>query len=192
VPRRPDPGVEERILNAALRLCQKGGEKALTMRAVARIAHTNTPTVYRRFKNRRDILLGLTQRVRDDLVKTLEPSRSPQETCVKYVQFASTHPYEYWLFQMHISELPQSIRAHKRSALWSTPIVNLIRKQLAEQLGGSSVEHTRLSLGLWALAHGTATLLHSNALPKHRLGELNAAFSAAVDALLSEGRRARP
>jgi len=190
VSRRPDPDVEDRILNAALRLYQKGGEKALTMRGVARIAHTNTPTVYRRFKNRRDILFALTQRVRDDLVKTLEPSRSPEETCVKYIQFASTHPYEYGLFYMHILELPQSIRAHRRSGLWST--AELIRKQLAEQLGGSPVEHTRLSLGLWALAHGTATLLHSNALPKHRLGELYAAFSAAVDALLSEGRRARP
>jgi hypothetical protein len=90
---------------------------------------------------------------------------------------------------MHILELPQSIRAHRRSGLWNTP--ELIRKQLAEQLGGSPVEHMHLSLGLWALAHGTAMLLHSNALPKHRLGELHAAFSAAVDALLSEGRRAR-
>ena len=59
MPRHPDPDLEDRILKAAHRLWQKGGEKSLTMRAVARAAGTNTPAVYRRFKDRHDLVRGL-------------------------------------------------------------------------------------------------------------------------------------
>src|SRR2546429_426225 len=43
MPRHPDPDLEERILKAAHTLWKRGGERALTMRAVALAAHTNTP-----------------------------------------------------------------------------------------------------------------------------------------------------
>ncbi len=55
MPRRPDPDLEGKILDAAQKLWKKGGEKALTMRTVARAAGTNTPAVYRRFRDRDDI-----------------------------------------------------------------------------------------------------------------------------------------
>jgi len=185
MPRQPDPGVEERILNAAQKLWQKGGEKALTMRAVAKAAGTNTPTIYRRFKNRRDIVFALVQRVRQDVVRALQPSRSPEETCVRYIEFASSHRHEYKLLYARTHELLQSLRSRGRpTVLDSTIIVELIRKQLAERLGGSAPECTRLSLALWALAHGTATLLISNGIPMQQAGELRAAFAAAIDTLV--------
>ena len=43
--RQPDPDLEDRILNAARKLWKQGAGKALTMRAVARAAGTNTPAV---------------------------------------------------------------------------------------------------------------------------------------------------
>ena len=52
MPRQIDPEVEGRIIQAARKLWHKGGEKALSMRAVAKAAGTNTPAVYRRFRNR--------------------------------------------------------------------------------------------------------------------------------------------
>ncbi|PYP82066.1 MAG: TetR/AcrR family transcriptional regulator, partial [Blastocatellia bacterium AA13] len=55
MPRQPDPELEGRILHAADVLWRRGGEQALTMRAVAQAAGTNTPAVYRRFKNREDL-----------------------------------------------------------------------------------------------------------------------------------------
>ena len=64
MPRRADPELEDKILDAAQKLWKKGGEKALTMRTVARAAGTNTPAVYRRFRDRDDILRGLLQRIR--------------------------------------------------------------------------------------------------------------------------------
>jgi AcrR family transcriptional regulator len=185
MPRQPDPGIEKRILNAAQKLWQKGGEKALTMRAIARIAGTNTPTVYRRFKNRHDIVLALVQRVQQDIVRALKSSRSPEETCVRYIEFASVHPHEYNLFYACTNELWPSVRSGGHSAQWnSIPLVELIRKQLAERLGGSVAEQTRLSLALWALAHGTATLLISEGVPARQVASLRRAFAAALDTLV--------
>jgi len=185
MPRQPDPGMEERILNAAQKLWQKGGEKTLTMRAIARVAGTNTPTVYRRFKNRHHIVLALVQRVQQDIVRALQSSQSPEETCVRYIEFASVHPHEYNLFYACTTELWPSARSRAHSAHWnSIPLVELIRKQLAERLGGSVAEQTRLSLALWALAHGTATLLISKGVPAQQVASLRRAFAAAVDTLV--------
>jgi AcrR family transcriptional regulator len=50
MPRKPDPDVEVRILDAADKLLHRGGEKAISMRKVAKLARTNTPAVYRRFR----------------------------------------------------------------------------------------------------------------------------------------------
>jgi AcrR family transcriptional regulator len=180
MPRPSDPGVEARILNAAQKLWRKGGEEALTMRAVSRAAGTNTPTIYRRFKNRQDIVIALVQRVQQDLVRSLQSSRSPEETCVRYVEFASSHPQEYRLF--HVQE---SIRSHGPSALWNpTEMVELIRKQLAERLGGSVTEHTHLSLALCALAQGTAMLLISRGISTQQAREMWAGFATAIDSLV--------
>ena len=186
MPRRPDPGIEDRILNAALTLFRQGGEKALTMRGVARAAGTNTPTVYRRFKNRRDILSALAEQVRQELVRTLEATRTPREACVKYVEFARVHPYEF-----RLSRMSQAIRSRKRSESSISPMVELLGKQLAERIIGSETERQQLALSLWALAHGTATLLLPQTLSKPVSQKLHAAFVTAVDTLLGKAKNAR-
>ena len=75
MPRHPDPDLEGRILAAASKLWAKGGEEALTMRAVAKAAGTNTPALYRRFKDRKDILRALVQRMRAEITALAEASR---------------------------------------------------------------------------------------------------------------------
>jgi len=67
MPRQPDQEVEGHILDAAYRLWRSRGEKGLTMRAVAREAKTTTPTVYQRFRDKRDILEALRQRAQHKL-----------------------------------------------------------------------------------------------------------------------------
>ncbi len=188
MPRRADPRMEEGILNAAQKLWQTGGERALTIRRIAEAAGTNTPTIYRRFKGRRDIEFALVQRVQRDLISALQSSRSPEETCVRYVEFGMNHTREYRLLQAHTCEPPASISPPGRSTTWnSKPIVELIGKQLAGRLGGSAGEHLRLSLALWALAHGTTTLLMSQWVTKRNARELRAAFAAALDTLTCSG-----
>ena len=76
--RHPNPDLEEQILNAARKLWKKGGASALTMRAVAKAAATNTPAVYRRFRDREDILRALLQSIRLEFAAVLRAARSPE------------------------------------------------------------------------------------------------------------------
>jgi AcrR family transcriptional regulator len=113
VPRRPDPDLEGKILDAAQKLWKKGGEKALTMRAVAKAAGTNTPSVYRRFRDRDDILRALLRRIRLQIAAALEAATSPEEGCELYLDYAVSHAHEYELFFQHNYELNYSPRSRE-------------------------------------------------------------------------------
>src|SRR5258708_15012510 len=92
MPRHPDPELEERILHAAQKLWKRGGEKSLTMRAVARAAGTDTPAVYRRFKDRRDLVRALMRRTQENLRERLQAGESIEEMAEAYVEYALHHP----------------------------------------------------------------------------------------------------
>jgi len=190
MPRRPNPDLEERILIAARRLWQKGGEKALTMRAVAKTAATNTPAVYRRFQNRHDILCALLRRAQRDVVAAVEPCSSPEEACERYVEFAMNHPHEYSLFYEQAYQLPIPVRqGHTPPLREHRPTMALMEGKLADRLGGTGSDYTRLSLALWTMSHGTAMLLISKAIPDEHVAELRSAFTAAVATLISNAPR---
>ena len=186
MPRQPDPDLQERILNAAQKLWKKGAEKTLTMRAVAKAAGTNTPAVYRRFQNRQDILRALLQRIQQDVVEALQSCSSPEEACEHYLEFAVNHAHEYELFYAHAYELSTSPRADHSSPLREhRPTMQLMEQRLAQRLGGSAEDHTRLSLALWTMAHGTAMLLISRAIPAAHVGELRSVYTSAVTTLIN-------
>jgi AcrR family transcriptional regulator len=181
MPRHLDPDVEERILNSALKLWRKGAEKALTMRAVAKAAGTNTPAVYRRFKNRREILHALLRRLQKDIAEVVLSSQSPEEACERYLEFALSHPYEYELFYEHAYQLPGPARGPMRE---HRPTMALVEAKLAERLGGSPGDHTRLSLALWVVSHGTAMILISKSIPEEHAAELRSVFSSTLKTLV--------
>src|SRR5580658_2943074 len=87
LPRQADPQLEQRILDAACRLWSRGGEKALTMRGVAKAAGTTTPTVYERYRDRRDILRALRMQTRAELFAALTRTRSLSEACKSYLDY---------------------------------------------------------------------------------------------------------
>ena len=185
MPRRPDPGVEERILSAASKLWKNGGENALTMRAVAKAAGTNTPAVYRRFPSREALLHALLRRVQQQVADAVRPSQSPEEACERYLDFALSHPHEYELFYDHAYQLPLPGRSGRTVALREhRPTMAFMEAKLAERLGGSPEDHTRLSLALWAITHGTATILISKSIPAEHASELRSVLSSAVKAMI--------
>jgi AcrR family transcriptional regulator len=186
MPRQPDPDLQERILNAAQKLWKKGADETLTMRAVAKAAGTNTPAVYRRFQNREDILRALLRRIQLDVVNSLQPCSSPEEACERYLEFAVSHAHEYELFYTHAYELSHPARSDHASPLREyRPTMQFMENKLAERLGGTAADHTRLSLALWTMAHGTAMLLISRAIPAGHVTELRSVFTAAVEALIN-------
>ncbi len=151
MPRHPDPDLEQRILGAASRLWARGGEKSLTMRAVAAAAGTTTPTVYERYRDRDDILRALRLKTREDLFAALSRTRTLREAVEKHLDFAlgNTHAYEV-LFD-GVGRPPS---LHEP---W--PSFNLMRERLASQIGGTAQLHNRVMMAIWCLMHGTAMLI---------------------------------
>lgn len=151
MPRRPDPDLEKRILSAASRLWARGGEKALTMRAVAQAAGTTTPTVYERYRDRNDILLALRLETRRELFAALNGTRTLREAFQSHLEFALAHSHAYEVLFDGVAKPPSLHEA------W--PSFNLMRERVAKRLGGNPRQHTRLMLAVWSLMHGAAMLI---------------------------------
>lgn len=187
MPRQPDPHLEERILKAAQVLWKRGGDEALTMRAVARAAGTNTPAVYRRFKDRKDLVRGLLLRTAARTRRGFEAGETIEEMADVYIDLALEDPHEYELFYSHARDLPprEKSAAPAKPLREMRPNFGLLEQRLAKQTGGSPGEQTRLGLAIWALLHGTTSLLLLGALAGHE-NELRAAGRIAIEALLEK------
>lgn len=151
MPRHPDPELEQRILGAASRLWARGGEKSLTMRAVAKAAGTTTPTVYERYRDRDDILRALRLKTRSELFAALSQTKTLQDSVQGYLKFALENPHAYEVLFDGVGQPPS---LHEP---W--PSFNFMRQRLAEKLKGAPRQHNRLMLGIWSLMHGTAMLV---------------------------------
>jgi len=71
MPRKLDPRLEGKIIDAAYKIWRKQGEQALTMRRVARAAGTTTPTLYERFSDKSNLLALLRSRSRLNLFSAI-------------------------------------------------------------------------------------------------------------------------
>ena len=185
MPRHADPDLENRILNAAQVLWKRGGEKALTMRAVARAAGTNTPAVYRRFKDRRDLVRGLLLRIANRIREDFAAGETLEEMAEAYVDSALQKPHEYELFYTHARELsPPRGSGNPKPIRESRPNFRFVEQLLAKRLGGEAEDHTQLALAVWATLHGTTTLLLSKSIPDGHEEELRKACRAAIKTML--------
>jgi len=186
MPRHPDPDLEERVLRAADGLWRRGGERALTMRAVARAAATNTPAVYLRFKNREDLIKGLLLRFSGRIRQQFTQGESLEKMAEAYVEYAVKTPNEYSLFYTHGQLMsPKKGRGAPRPIRESRPNFALAEQLLAKRFGGSPEDHTQTALMLWALLHGTSMLLLSKSMPEGQQEAMRQACRAGVRAVLA-------
>ena len=135
MPRTADAGLEARVLDAAYQLWSRRGEKALTMRAVARTAGTTTPTLYQRFRDKKDILELLRKRAQEIMFSYMRRAHSCEEFCLRYFEFALKHSNEYEL--IHADWAVRLAKEEPR------PSFDLLKKSLADRLGGSAGASTR-------------------------------------------------
>ena len=89
MPKKPDTQLEDRILSTAYKLWADGGEHALTMRAVARFAHTTTPTIYQRFKDKSALMSAMRARAQQRLLDAINPACSIAAALQIALDFAS-------------------------------------------------------------------------------------------------------
>jgi len=183
MPRHSDETLESHILEAAYQLWTQGGEKALTVRAVARAARTTTPTVYERFRDKREILERIRRRALQKLFDLLRRTGSLEDFPQTYLDFAVSHPHEYRL--VHADWAVRFGRNEPR------PSFDLLRERLAGRFGGAPAEYTRLALSMAALAHGTATLLLGEDVHAGVGSSLREAFNASFRALLEHAAESR-
>jgi len=184
MPRHPDPDLEERILKAAHVLWRRGGEKALTLRAVARAAGTNTPAVYRRFKDRRALVRGLLGIIVARIAKIFADGATIEQMTESYVDLALEQPRDFELFYTHAREMAPPKRAGVPKPIReSRPNFARLEQTLAKRVGGSPEDHTRLAMALWATIHGTSVILLSRAIEGHD-EELRAACRTAVKTMV--------
>src|SRR5271163_5342697 len=181
MPRTADASLEGRVLDAAYQLWSKGGEKALTMRAVARTARTTTPILYQRFRDKKDILELLRRRAQAIMFSYIRRAHSAEEFCQRYFEFASRHRNEYEL--IHADWVVRLAKEEPR------PSFELLKKHLADRLGGTVEQHAGLALALAALLHGTATQLLTKGVPERISRELRQACVAAFETLVECGTR---
>jgi AcrR family transcriptional regulator len=184
MPRQADPDVEKRVLDAAQKLWRVGGDEALSMRALAKAAKTNTPAIYRRFCDRDEILRALMLRFRNRYVEAIQSATSLEDSVEKYIENGLEHPREYSLYFTQATLRPRESRT-----LEIGPGFVWAQAKCAERFGGSPADHALLVLAIWALAHGTVSFLNSKALPPQRSEQLRAACKDAVAALLQQAKK---
>ena len=183
MPRHPDPELEQRILTAASRLWARGGEKALTMRAVASAAETTTPTVYERYRDRADILRALRLKARGELFAALSQTRTLGEAVQGYLDFALNNPHGYEVLFDGVGKPPSLYEP------W--PSFNLMRQRVAERLGGTPRQHNRLMMAIWSLMHGTAMLVIRGGFTGSLKTQAIHACLDTVEAIIKVARRPR-
>jgi len=151
MPRKADKQLEGRIVDAGYQLWSRGGERALTMRAVALAAKTTTPTLYERFRDKHDLIAFLRVRARERMFNALQPAKSTAEACRLGLEFALTNGNEYLLLTSDWAE-----RFARKEPM---PSYDYVKERLAQDLGGMPEDYVQQALALVALVHGTAILL---------------------------------
>ena len=179
MPRHTNPEVEGRIIAAARKLWHAGGENALSMRAIARAARTNTPAVYRRFRDREEILRALVATYLEQLFREVEPATSISELLDRVLQFAMRQPREYELMTSGL--LARVTKAR--------PALELATVKAASWLGGSPEDNRKLALCVWSLMHGLIMLRISGTMREEEFPTAVDSFHKAVKILVENRAR---
>jgi len=147
MPKRPDPELEVRIVAAALRLLDRDGEAAITMRSVAAEAGTTTPTIYERFRDRDALMRGVIQEATRELLVLLGPLDSIESIFDAYLRFNAARPMR---FNLTVETFGTRLVAGDKM-----PVFDLVRSRVRQELGGSPGESEDLSLAVASLLFGT-------------------------------------
>jgi AcrR family transcriptional regulator len=180
MPRKADEQLEGRIVDAAYQLWSRGGERALTMRAVALAAKTTTPTLYERFNDKHDLLVFMREKARQRMFQAVQPAKTAAEVCQQALKFSRTNGNEYSLLLAD-----WAVRLGRKEPL---PSFEHLKGKLAQDLGGSAPEYGRLAMSLVALIHGTAIMLLGQDIEGGISEEFEKACLEACKKLIEAGR----
>jgi AcrR family transcriptional regulator len=150
LPRKPDPKLEQAIVDAALRLLEKHGIGAVTMREVAKAAGTTTPTLYERFRDRDALLDAITDVHRDRLLAMLSPDDSLEKAGARFLAYCRKCPNAVDLL---LKRIAANLKSKKPG-----PMYEQVRSNLVKLHGLGSREAEELTLASSSMVFGTALL----------------------------------
>lgn len=150
MPRKADPKLEQAIVDGALKLLDKQGVDAITMREVAKAAGTTTPTLYERFKDRDALLDAVTDFHRDSLVATLSIEDDLEQAGAKFLAYCRKNPNAVDLL---LKRIATNLKTKKRG-----PVNELVRMNLMKINGLSAKDAEDMTLATSSMIFGTAML----------------------------------
>jgi len=109
-----------------------------------------------------------------------------EEAAAPYLDFALSHPRQYELFFAHQHLLRQWLPGRKTFDREKNPAFFWGLEKLSKQLGGPPENHVPLVASIWAMVHGTASLLISQAVDPKLEGEMREHCQRAVRLLIRE------
>jgi AcrR family transcriptional regulator len=148
MPRQANPELEAEIIRAALRILDRGGDAAITLRAVARQAETTTPTIYERFRDREALMRGVVDAVTQDVMTVLQPALSVEAMFREFLAYTQAHP-------MRMGLIVTTFGA-RYSAGEGMPALELLKVRLGNERRTSRAVREDVALAIAALAIGTA------------------------------------
>ena len=176
MPRTPDPDLEDRIVAAALRLLDGGGEEAVTMRAVALAAGTTTPTIYERFPDREALLRQVARRGTDEVLSAIQSSTTVESIASEFLRFSCAHPLR---FNLTVETFSARFAAGE-----PRPAFDLLKSRLTKEVGVTAARREDLALAIVSLFIGTARGMVAVGCESRHAGELRRAALSALRLLL--------
>jgi DNA-binding transcriptional regulator YbjK len=146
--RPPSPKLHDRILVAALQLLASGGYEVLTMDEVARKARTTKTTVYKRFKDKDQLVEAAILHLSEQIASDTPPSAPDTERAVTtFRQQTDKHRVVEILAAAILAK-----RAHpKFAAQFRTGVLSPQLTSLSQELSRLGIERDSESLTMQAM-----------------------------------------
>ena len=149
--RKADPFLESAIVNAAVRLLDKEGLEAVTMRDVAKAAGTTTPTLYERFSDRDALLVGVLEHIAQDIRARMEATRSVKGIGEAFLGYCSEYPNRFNLIHRVWPPTLPSTRPR--------PTFQLTVERLQSQYGHSFKQAQEIASAIMSILVGTSVFM---------------------------------
>jgi AcrR family transcriptional regulator len=160
---------EQRIYRAALRLLEKKGPEAVTMRRIARAVRVTPMAIYHHFATREDLLKAVVDREFGDfldLIGQLPAFASPEQQFVHiidgYLEYAFRRPqifdYVFSKSREDARRFPDDFRARR------SPSLNPLADTVTNWMKTGRIKRDdvwEVTLQLWAHAHGYIALFRA-------------------------------
>ncbi len=159
-----------------MRLLDRSGEDAITMRAVAREAGTTTPTLYERFRDRDALLQRVAQRGTEELFLRVQSFGSVKEIASEYLRFSCAHPLRF--------NLSVEVFSARFVTGQPRPVFDLLKSRLSKETGVTGSKCEDLALAVAALFLGTARGMVAVGSDTRHGNELRRAAMSALQLLM--------